>query len=162
MAKNYLKENIFTLALVVLSIFVIVNIPSQVKESLLSASTISPRLFPYIASGGILICSILNLILDFIGMVLKVKRGEEIPEKKRNENVSVYRAIGTVALVFVWLFILEKIGFIISTIIILFVLSFMMGNRNKILLVLFPVCFTLLIYFVFGELLHVSLPEILF
>ena len=36
------------------------------------------------------------------------------------------------------------------------------GCRNKIVLVAFPVIFTLAVYFTFVELLHVSLPEILF
>ena len=161
MTKEFFKKNIYTLALIALCIFILVSIPSQIKVSLISKAAISPRLFPYFATIGTLICCVLSFIADAFISIRKQKKGITIAVEK-DENVSPFKGLITIAILFAWWAVLKHVGFIISTIVVMFILSFMLGNRNKVSLIVFPVVFTLLIYFAFANLLHVNLPEILF
>lgn len=159
--KYYLKKNSFTIILVCFLTGLLLCIPSQIKVSLVSKATISPRTFPYVAAVAALVCCVANLILEAVETAGKMKSGS-IEETVRDENVSYLRIVACVALLFVWYLVLKRVGFIISTVVVMFVLSYMLGNRNKVTLVVFPVVFTLAVYLVFSQLLHVNLPEILF
>jgi membrane protein YqaA with SNARE-associated domain len=158
--KDYLRKNSFTIILVAFLSAILYCIPSQIKVSLISKATISPRLFPYVAAISALVCCILSLLLEAFSMMEKQKKG--ISEQEKDSNVSTLRIFMCIALLFAWYLTLKKIGFIISTCVVVFVLSYMLGNRNKAVLVAFPIIFTLAIYVVFRLLLHVNLPEILF
>ena len=159
--KYYLKKNSFTIVLVCFLIWLLLCIPSQIKVSLVSKATISPRTFAYVAVVAALVCCAANLIRDAVETSRKMK-AESIEEKAKDENVSYLRIAACVILLFAWYLVLKSVGFIISTTVVMFVLSYMLGNRNKVSLVVFPVVFTLAIYVVFSQLLHVNLPEILF
>ena len=160
-AKTYLKQNVMTLVLAVFLIAMLICIPQQIKVSLVSQDTVSPRFFPYVSTITALVCCVASLLVEAFSLRAKVQRGEEV-EGRKDDNVSYGRVLICIALLFVWYLIINYVGFIISTILITLILSYMLGNRNKLSLVLFPVCFTLVIYFVFANLLHVNLPEILF
>ena len=93
---------------------------------------------------------------------MKKEGKEQGEEMVKDENISYLRIVACIALLLAWYLAMKPIGFIISTVSVMFVLSYMLGNRNKIALAVFPVAFTLIIYLVFSQLLHVNLPEILF
>ena len=158
--RHYAKRNSFTIFLVVFLLGLLLCIPSQIKVSLVSKATVSPRAFPYVATVAALGCCLLSLAMDFF--TLKKEGKEQGKEKVKDENISYLRIMACIALLLAWYLVLKTIGFIISTVCVMFVLSYMLGNRNKISLVVFPPAFTLIIYFVFSQLLHVNLPEILF
>lgn len=160
-AKAYLKRNAFTLILICFLVAMLIFIPQQIKVSLIAQDTVSPRFFPYVSVIAALVCCVLSLITDVFSMVSEARRGKAT-EQPRDENVSYLRVVICIALLIVWYLTLRHVGFIITTVVITFVLSYMLGNRNKISLIVFPVVFTLAIYFVFSGLLHVNLPEILF
>lgn len=160
-AKEFFKRNSFSLILTGILLFVLVCIPTQIKVSLVSKATISPRLFPYFSTIGALICCVLSIAADTLNMVKETRSGT-FQAQESDDNVSYLRAVICIALLVVWYLVLKKIGFIISTIVVTFILSYMLGNRNKVSLIVFPVVFTVIIYFVFSQLLHVNLPEILF
>ena len=84
------------------------------------------------------------------------------PPQEAGEELSYLRVMLVALLLLAWYILMPRIGFIISTIIMMCVMSYLLGCRNKIVLVAFPVVFTLALYFAFVRLLHVNLPEILF
>ena len=160
-AKAYLKRNAFTLILICFLIAMLICIPQQIKVSLIAQDTVSPRFFPYVSVIAALVCCVLSLITDVFSMISELRKGKEVDPPK-DDNVSYLRVVICIALLILWYLVIKQVGFIISTVVITFILSYMLGNRNKISLIVFPVVFTLAIYFVFSGLLHVNLPEILF
>ena len=159
--KHYVKRNGFTIFLAVFLLGLLLCIPSQIKVSLVSKATVSPRAFPYVAAIAAFSCCLLSLASDLFAMTKKEGK-DQGKEMVKDDNISYFRIVACIALLLAWYLAMKPIGFIISTVSVMFVLSYMLGNRNKIALAVFPVAFTLIIYLVFSQLLHVNLPEILF
>jgi len=160
--KSFFKRNLLTLILLVGSIILYCLIPSQIAENMVSKAAISPRFFPTFSTVGVMICTALLLIFDIINTVKTAKSGEAPKEEAKGEEISIGRVLIVILLMFAWYFLMPRIGFIISTILVMCVMCYLLGCRNKIVNIVFPVVFTLALYFAFVELLHVSLPEILF
>lgn len=161
--KNYFRQNILTILILAGMIALYFCIPGQIKENMMAKSAVSPRFFPTFSTVCVMICCALLLVIDGVKRVITFRRGEAFPAPTpRDENVSYLRVALVAALLVLWYLVLKSVGFIISTVVLMFLMSYILGCRNKITLVAFPVAFTLGVYFVFVSLLHVSLPEILF
>ena len=160
--KDYLKRNGMTLILLVGMIILYLCIPSQIAENMVAKATISPRFFPTFSVLGVIVCCALLLVFDAKEHIFSHKTAEAAATQEKKEEVSYVRVVLVDLLLLAWYILMPRIGFIISTIVIMCIMSYLLGCRNKIVLVAFPVIFTLAVYFTFVELLHVSLPEILF
>ena len=160
--KDYLKRNGMTLILLVGMIILYLCIPSQIAENLVARATISPRFFPTFSVLGVIVCCALLLVFDAKAHIFSHKTAEAAATQEKKEEISYVRVVLVALLLLAWYILMPRIGFIISTIVIMCIMSYLLGCRNKIVLVAFPVIFTLAVYFTFVELLHVSLPEILF
>ena len=159
---DYLKRNGLTLILLVGMIIHYLCIPSQIAENMVAKATISPRFFPTFSVLGVIVCCALLLVFDAKEHIFSHKTAEAAATQEKKEEVSYVRVVLVALLLLAWYILMPRIGFIISTIVIMCIMSYLLGCRNKIVLVAFPVIFTLAVYFTFVELLHVSLPEILF
>lgn len=160
--KDYLKRNGMTLILLVGMIILYLCIPSQIAENLVARATISPRFFPTFCVLGVIVCCALLLVFDAKEHIFSHKTAEAAATQEKKEEISYVRVVLVALLLLAWYILMPRIGFIISTIVIMCIMSYLLGCRNKIVLVAFPVLFTLTLYFAFVVLLHVSLPEILF
>ena len=160
--KDYLKRNGMSLILLVGMIILYLCIPSQIAENMVAKATISPRFFPTFSVLGVIVCCALLLVFDAKEHIFSHKTAEAAATQEKKEEVSYVRVVLVALLLLAWYILMPRIGFIISTIVIMCIMSYLLGCRNKIVLVAFPVIFTLAVYFTFVELLHVSLPEILF
>ena len=160
--KDYLKRNGMTLILLVGMIILYLCIPSQIAENMVAKATISPRFFPTFSVLGVIVCCALLLVSDAKEHIFSHKTAEAAATQEKKEEISYVRVVLVALLLLAWYILMPRIGFIISTIVIMCIMSYLLGCRNKIVLVAFPVIFTLAVYFTFVELLHVSLPEILF
>ena len=160
--KDYLKRNGMTLILLVGMIILSLCIPSQIGENLVARATISPRFFPTFSVLGVIVCCALLLVFDAKEHIFSHKTAEAAATQEKKEEISYVRVVLVALLLLAWYILMPRIGFIISTIVIMCIMSYLLGCRNKIVLVAFPVLFTLTLYFAFVVLLHVSLPEILF
>ena len=160
--KDYLKRNGMTLILLVGTIILYLCIPSQIAENLVARATISPRFFPTFSVLGVIVCCALLLVFDAKEHIFSHKTAEAAATQEKKEEISYVRVVLVALLLLAWYILMPRIGFIISTIVIMCIMSYLLGCRNKIVLVAFPVLFTLTLYFAFVVLLHVSLPEILF
>ena len=160
--KDYLKRNGMTLILLVGMIILYLCIPSQIAENMVAKATISPRFFPTFSVLGVIVCCALLLVFVAKEHIFSHKTAEAAATQEKKEEVSYVRVVLVALLLLAWYILMPRIGFIISTIVIMCIMSYLLGCRNKIVLVAFPVIFTLAVYFTFVELLHVSLPEILF
>ena len=160
--KDYLKRNGMTLILLVGMIILYLCIPSQIAENMVAKATISPRFFPTFSVLGVIVCCALLLVFDAKEHIFSHKTAEAAATQEKKEDITYVRVVLVALLLLAWYILMPRIGFIISTIVIMCIMSYLLGCRNKIVLVAFPVIFTLAVYFTFVELLHVSLPEILF
>ena len=160
--KDYLKRNGMTLILLVGMIILYLCIPSQIAENMVAKATISPRFFPTFSVLGVIVCCALLLVFDAKEHIFSHKTAEAAATQEKKEEISYVRVVLVALLLLAWYILMPRIGFIISTIVIMCIMSYLLGCRNKIVLVAFPAIFTLAVYFTFVELLHVSLPEILF
>ena len=151
-----------TLILLVGMIILYLCIPSQIAENMVAKATISPRFFPTFSVLGVIVCCALLLVFDAKEHIFSHKTAEAAATQEKKEEISYVRVVLVALLLLAWYILMPRIGFIISTIVIMCIMSYLLGCRNKIVLVAFPVIFTLAVYFTFVELLHVSLPEILF
>ena len=151
-----------TLILLLGMITLYLCIPSQIAENMVAKATISPRFFPTFSVLGVIVCCALLLVFDAKEHIFSHKTAEAAATQEKKEEVSYVRVVLVALLLLAWYILMPRIGFIISTIVIMCIMSYLLGCRNKIVLVAFPVIFTLAVYFTFVELLHVSLPEILF
>ena len=160
--KDYLKRNCMTLILLVGMIILYLCIPSQIAENMVAKATISPRFFPTFSVLGVIVCCALLLVFDAKEHIFSHKTAEAATAQERKEEISYVRVALVALLLLAWYILMPRIGFIISTVIVMCVMCYLLGCRNKVILVAFPVIFTLALYFAFVVLLHVSLPEILF
>ena len=163
--KEYLKKNIVTWILLIGMIILYFCIPSQIAENMVAKSAISPRFFPTFSVVAVIIACALVLIFDAVERIrnrAKPQAAQESDAEGEKEQLSYLRVVLVALLLLAWYIFMPIIGFIISTIVVMCVMSFLLGCRNRIVLIVFPVVFTLALYLSFVELLHVSLPEVLF
>lgn len=164
--KEYFKKNIVTWILLLGMIVLYFCIPSQIAENMVAKSAISPRFFPTFSVVAVMIACALVLIFDAAERIRNRAKPqgaqESAADEGEKEQLSYLRVVLVALLLLAWYIFMPIIGFIISTIVVMCVMSFLLGCRSRILLIAFPVIFTLALYFSFVELLHVSLPEVLF
>ena len=140
MKKNALLEGIILLILSI--IFTGESLKLRGEEAL----ALSPALFPLIISISILILSIILIFKSF--------RERELLKKR--DNIKPLLLI--IGVSFLYLFLLPRLHFIVSSILYLLSFLFILGERRWKLILPISLITPLLIYFIFGNLLDVLLP----
>ncbi|HJA71264.1 MAG TPA: tripartite tricarboxylate transporter TctB family protein [Candidatus Lachnoclostridium stercoravium] len=100
--------------------------------------------------------SYIMVVIQLIRNVLKYKNSELV-ETQALEQAKFLIPYGI--LVVVYLFLLNKIGYIFDTVLFCVVSLIGLRLKNKAVIVILPIVFTLLIYFVFSLFLSVILPR---
>lgn len=140
---------------IVLAFVILLIIPTQIEEPTLtfgrSFNEIPPTLFPNIAASGLLVLSALALLQS-------IQRGASNPFE--GLTVKLASQLGTIMFI-LWIFALlfEPLGYWVSGILVSFVLSVYLGNRNIVTLAILCLGIPSAIYYVFTRLLLISLPE---
>lgn len=114
-------------------------------------TVVKPSMIP-VGLGWVLI--VLAIALYFI------RETDEDKEKRRKlkKNEIVDLVVMFVALI-IYTFLLERLGFVITTFVFIFSLSFYLGYRKYVSLILVSVLFPLTLYYAFTEFLNISLPQ---
>ncbi len=123
---------------------------------------IGPQLWPYLVSWLIAITAVALIILEGKKRERKKEEKEESIEllKGRNYRIKPY-ALKPIAFPFLgglYIYFIEKLGFILATILMLPVFLVYFGSRNHKANIVIAVVGTLLIYVVFVRFLKVQLP----
>lgn len=141
--------------LIALGITVYVLIPYQVEQPLRlvgeTTKDLDPTVFPKIVAA--LIC--------FSGVLLAIlSRNIEEPNLLKDvTRPMLFRVVVSLTLIFSYSFLLQPLGFVISSVIIIGLLSTYYGNRNVLAGVLVSLFIPLFIFNLFTRVLKVSLPE---
>jgi putative tricarboxylic transport membrane protein len=136
-----------------LGIFLIIE---SYKLRLQTFSDPGAGLFPFLL--GILLCLLtIPLCISSIASLMKVEKGKE---KKELEYLPNLKEIGVAFTCLVgYMLLLEKLGFLITSFLFLFVL-FLIGNpRRRLFIFLFSVLVTFGAYLIFSILLQVPFPS---
>ncbi len=105
--------------------------------------------------GLIVISTIMTLVL-LIRNLLKMKDGEMI-ETKAPEQAKVIIPYCFMIIAYIWL--LNKIGYIIATVVFMIASLIFLKFRNKVLMIVLSVVITLILYYIFTNFLVVVLPK---
>jgi len=154
--KN-LFSGIFFLAL---GLFVLISIPGQIAES---SMQYGPRLFPQLVSVLMIVCSLYILYQELTSRKKKIINDKSINKETNDEKYwhvdskELYKTGIVFVIMSAYIFILDKIGFIISSL--LFVLiSLVFYKTKKWLYYMIVIILTIVIYFIFTYLLKIQLP----
>lgn len=154
--KDKINFNTITAGfLIVFSIVLLYAIPDLItKPKLLmgrSLMGLKPTLFPYIAGVLLLLLSIWYLVKSF-----DLEESNLFKQLDRNGATNVIVSL----IVFLgYALVMVPLGFIVSSIIVMMILTFFFGNRNHLLGLVVSTALPVTIYFTFTRLLNVSLPE---
>ena len=133
----------------VFSILMLLAIPSQVRLPMWDSGAPSPRIIPGICLVGILICSV---VLVFQSLILKKEHIYEFRwENERPEIIlilaMIFFVIGT-----------HFLGFIPSGIIVFCWMQWFEGERKPTIYV-YTIAMVILVFFLFQNVFHISLPK---
>ena len=151
--KRLIKNSLFVQGLIFL-VFSIFIITRAINMRDFGESFLSPGVFPALF-GGVLLTLSLNLI--YRGYK-EVKKSGENKKYDNIDKVSLLNVILIVIISLTYLWALSYLGFIISSIIYLFIFMFYIGERRIWVLIAIAILTPLISYLIFSIGLGVSLP----
>ncbi len=132
----------------------------QIPSSSSSAAAVGPRVFP-IAIGVALALASLALFVKGLREVPSDEGGEPaepVEEVDDTLTQSPTRLGVTVALLFGYILLFVPLGYVISTFLFVLAVTMYLDSRHWIRNLVYAILFPLVVYFVFTELLRVTLP----
>lgn len=143
-------ETIFSAFLCIVSAFIFYS-STQFNMAFIGYSGLGPDFFPKIIS---IILFILSAIL-FVGSIRN-------KDKKSIYNPNMKYTFMVIFAFAVYVFLIDRIGYLISTIIFAFVVITILKSKSKILNIIFAIIFPVALYLLFTYAFKVSLPTGLF
>lgn len=139
------------LAIVALAFFVLGNFTQ-------SANPLDPgpALFPRMISTILLILCVGQFAVTLRQQIVPQKAAEA--EAAQKENSVLKYVIGSLSLTAIYIFLFTKVTYVITTPLFMFGLLYLLGIRKWKILMLVPVGYTVISYFLYGTVLMVSLP----
>ena len=148
--KFKIKTNLVTgIVMGLLSIFLLVVMPKQVRVPAFDSGAPSPRIIPGVCIVIMLVCSVILVIQSLV-----FKKEKIVEFDWQNEKP----AILLIALLCIYVFLIIKLGFIIASAITFIIVLFYSGERKP-LIYIFTIALAIGIYFLFSKVFHVSLPS---
>lgn len=112
------------------------------------------RVYPMVVLGG----SYLLLAILIIRWIIAKKKAEPLPENEIDFKRNVYIVIYCAAIL-MYIFLIEKLGFMVSTVAFGIYSLVYMKNKSKLVVILMPIIVTVVLYFIFTNFLMVTLPS---
>ena len=148
--KFKIKTNLVTgIVMGLLSIFLLVVMPKQVRVPAFDSGAPSPRIIPGVCIVIMLVCSVILVIQSLV-----FKKEKIVEFDWQNEKP----AILLIALRCIYVFLIIKLGFIIASAITFIIVLFYSGERKPFIYI-FTIALAIGIYFLFSKVFHVSLPS---
>ncbi len=119
-----------------------------------SKTGIGVSTFPKLLAGVLIIFSI--IIITQAIKNSSFSKEEPIFEEFKKGHVLI---IAVIVILIIYIQTLEALGFILSSFLLLITLMFIFGERRKIILLLVPLLFSVILYLVFSKMAMVFLPE---
>jgi len=160
MLKQYIRQELPVLVVFFVAMALLIVLPSQIPESKMAqASVLGPRFFPRVMLCGVM----LFCLLGIAGDANQVFRNKQPLETEESATPKHYRnVLALIVALMAWYLLLKTVGFILMTAILMAVSMLLLGNRNKLQIVLIPTFFSVALYLLFANYLNVMLPKGLF
>ncbi|SDO14259.1 tripartite tricarboxylate transporter TctB family protein [Halobacillus aidingensis] len=118
--------------------------------------------YPYVPVDSDFVPKILGFLLIILAIFLFFDKSSETEEEKEKRQVPkkemlVLLAVG--GMIFLYIFLLEIIGFVLSSMLFIFACSWFLGYRKLVTTILVAVLFPLIMYLSFNYLLQIRLPQ---
>lgn len=118
--------------------------------------------FAYTEVDASVIPIFLGIILVILSIGLYFAKDSETDEQKKRRDISKHDTIALIGIfvfVFLYIMLLEKLGFVVTTTIFIFFCSWFLGYKKYVTNLLTSILFPLFMYFSFTSLLKISLPQ---
>ncbi|WP_201716063.1 tripartite tricarboxylate transporter TctB family protein [Rossellomorea arthrocnemi] len=118
--------------------------------------------FPYAIIDSDVLPKGLGYLLIILAIVLFLQAKDDTDEDKKRRYVKkedVVILFSVLASLLVYIFLLESVGFLLSTILFLLVIPFVLGFKKKVTTVLVAFLFSGVMYYSFNYLLNITLPQ---
>jgi len=99
------------------------------------------------------------LLVAVFLLLYRAMKGRALELEKRLEGADLWRVIGAAVLTFGYMFVVERIGFFVTTLLYMLLFALVLGERRWPRLVLFAIIVPLVVYVIFSTALHVPLPR---
>lgn len=154
--KKIVRDMILNIVFIVFGIGIAVMIPSQVPQTATNLA-MGPGFFPTFAAALMILVNGLSLVMNYMHYAKDKAKGvkEELVQKTASNDQ--IRVLIVLAIIAVYIFFMPIIGYIISTLLVVNILLFILKVRKWYHYVLVS-AFTLVIYYVFHNILYVMLP----
>ena len=150
MRKNSKADIVAAICLLLVSLLVF-----WISKDFPSSKTgIGVSTFPKLLAGLLIIFSIV-IIIQAIKNSSFSKKEPTFKEFKKGHKL----IIAVIIILIIYIQMLEVLGFILSSFLLLITLMFIFGERRKIILLLVPLLFSVILYLVFSKMAMVFLPE---
>ncbi|WP_442788840.1 tripartite tricarboxylate transporter TctB family protein [Halobacillus sp. HZG1] len=118
--------------------------------------------YPYVPVDSDFVPKILGYLLIILAVFLFFDKSSETKEEKEKRQVPkkemlVLLAVG--GMIFLYIFLLEILGFVLSSMLFIFACSWFLGYRKLVTTILVAVLFPLIMYLSFNYLLQIRLPQ---
>lgn len=150
MRKNSKADIVAAICLLLVSLLVF-----WISKDFPSSKTgIGVSTFPKLLAGLLIIFSIV-IIIQAIKNSSFSKKEPTFKEFKKGHKL----IIAVIIILIIYIQMLEVLGFILSSFLLLITLMFIFGERRKIILLVVPMLFSVILYLVFSKMAMVFLPE---
>jgi putative tricarboxylic transport membrane protein len=129
-------------------------IPWQIPSVEAKGILMSSSFFPKIGTGLLAFFSVLLILNDILKVKTDIGSQKTKPEFKQRLNL-----FAGIFLCFVYTFLMNPMGFLISTFLLLISLMYLMGHRKFKFIMPLAAGFTVFIYYVFAKILQIPLPK---
>lgn len=133
----------------VLSIILIILVPSQISIPAYDNGGPSPRIIPYLVLYGTLICSICLIVQS---LIFKKERIIFFDIKVEKASITI------LGIILLFGFIMLKFSFILAVVVALPIMLFALGER-KIFIYIFSILGGIGVYYLFIQVFNISLPK---
>lgn len=107
---------------------------------------------------------VLGIVLMILSIVLFFSKGTEEDEAKQKNVIpenkkDLYMLLIVAGLILIYIWLLERAGFVITSFLFIFVTTYVLGYRRHVVNLIVSLAIPLVFYFVFSSLLEISLPK---
>ncbi len=99
------------------------------------------------------------LLFAALLLLYRALTGRSLPLESRLEGADLRRIAGTAVITFGYLFVVERIGFLITTFLYMLLFALILGERRPSRAALFAVIVPVVVFVLFSTVLHVPLPR---
>jgi putative tricarboxylic transport membrane protein len=114
--------------------------------------------YPFIVNTLILVSSVGYFFQSMFQKIIKDRDGQKNKSLKTIQK-PIWRAIVLIIFISIWVSVLDYVGFLLSTIILLIGSIILFGSRNYTKTIIISILFPIFVYFLFRGVLKTTLPE---